>query len=324
MTSATYVHEYKAPPSGYAKVGRYIYYVAKFSVRPGAKTAGSGPAVSLKPGETKVGFDHYLGTTATKFKQLGFNDFTEALKQRSVKPILKKLGLEHTVKVSEGLSLGAELDLCPFIIKYECPAGQFRGFTGKVVVQFNIGLTPEGWTQLAKRMGPKALSNALRSYGATATLQSITAKGALAAGALVVATLATSFGILAATAAYAGYQSKLGEDKGIATWYAAGYARTLLQTGLRAPDHYDPKVKKEQADYLEWGKSAARQDAMRHVARFNIALDNPADWKEILAIFSYALGEKFGSLEPVDGPGYRALRDYITDQAYQKIQAGEL
>jgi hypothetical protein len=326
--------EWCFPLVGYYPVGFHFGYNLKLIRRGAVANPGSNLTVGFKQGEVELqasrqGVFGGKDSVSLKLQSVTLQDFQNALIHRSFGPLRTKLlGVEANLGMPpvgpvEWVA-GVEWSLLPLLLKFEITplAAKMFGpeFSGKGLLQMNFGPSPAGWTELGKRAGIGAIKLAFQQQGAAAALKAVIASGALAAAAVAIGTVVTSFAILDATARYSGYVSKRGSDIGVATWYGSTYAAVVAQRDYQAPNHYDPSTRKSQQNLVALAKSHALSDARRHVADKKIVHDSSDD-SEVLAIFAAALGEKFGSIGT--DSGFRSLRDFATDKAFAKIRGGD-
>ncbi|MCC6129039.1 MAG: hypothetical protein IT186_03855 [Acidobacteria bacterium] len=339
MLETEWNEEQKFPPSGstpgYFPAGRWVGWTLKLSKRAYATAEKPQMAISVKKDSVKAGGNFYLSESmklgiAGKVEKLTVADFCEAIRTRNLGGLCRKcLGLEAVLgaTITQNFSIGggAEISWQPFIVKMEIKGGlkQFRVNPGaKLVAQLNIGPSTEGWAQIFRRTGEAVGKASLQAARLGPLAGQLAAAGVVTMAGIAAATLTASFGVLAGTATYAGYVSRRGEDKGHATFYGSAYAAVVA--GRNTPDnwHWSPEGRKRQQELVNQARSDARQDAMRHVANFGIELSNQGDWDEALSAWRGALSDKFGVI--TEEAGYRALKDYVTDRAFEKIRAGEL
>jgi hypothetical protein len=339
MLAGEWTEDFKFPPTGsqpaYYRAGRWAAFTVKVSRRAVGTAQKPSVAFTAKKDGLKVGAVGQLNEKvkwgiAGKVEKLTPGDFIQALKTRQLSALASKcLGLEGVLggSLSQNVSIGggAEIALLPFIVKVEGVAAEtILGAKGglKVVVQVNFGPSSEGWIQIAQRTGQTLLNAWLHAARLGPLATKLASTGALAVAGIATATITASFGILAGTASYAGYVGKRGSDMGEATWYGSTYASIVRGLGPLVPAHYDPAVKRRQQELVNQAQSDVLQDARRHVANLRIALENPGDDVQVVQCYAGALSDKFGNV--FEDKGNRALRDYVTDRAFEKIRAGEL
>lgn len=339
MLAGEWTEDFKFPPTGiqppYYRAGRWAAFAVKVSRRAAGTTQKPSVAFTAKKDGVKAGAVGQLNEKVKwgisgKVEKLTPGDFIQALRTRQLSALASKcLGLEGVLggSFSQNISFGggAEIALLPFIVKVEGVAAEsILGAKGglKVVVQVNFGPTPEGWTQIIQRTGQTLLNVWLQAARLGPLAAKLASTGAFAVAGVATATITASFGVLAATASYAGYVGQRGADAGLATWYGSTYASVIRGMGPLVPDHYDPAVKRRQQELVDQAKSDVLQDARRHVANLRIALENPGDDVQAVPCYAGALSDKFGNV--FEDKGNRALKDYVTDRAFEKIRAGEL
>ncbi|KAA0251458.1 MAG: hypothetical protein EDX89_21520 [Acidobacteria bacterium] len=332
--------ELKFPPSGsspaYLPAGRWVGYSVKVSRK--AFGAGEKPkvAVSFKKDGVKAGYNFQLSpdvkiALAGKLEKVTLTDFIEALRTRSTAPLAKKVfGLEAVLNgnVTESLVIGggAELAELPFILKAEVKdARRLLGPAAagmKVAVQVNIGPSAAGWVEIVKRVGATLLRTWSYAARIPALMGKLAASGVLGAAGIVTVSIVAAFGVLAGTASYVGYISRRGRAAGLATFYGSAYAARVR--GRMPPEarHYDPAVKQKQQALVDQALRDVLQDARRHVASRQILLDDPDNEAQAVQAYAGALSDKFGDV--YEDPGNNALRDYVTDQAFAMLRAGQL
>lgn len=339
MLAGEWTEDLRFPPSGsqpaYYRAGRWAGFTVKLSRRAWASGQKPSVAFTAKRDGVKVGTGGQLNERvkwgiAGKVEKLTPGDFIQALKTRQLSALASKcLGLEGVLggSLSQNVSFGGgvEIAMLPFIVKLEGVASErVLGVKDgvKLVVQVNFGPTPEGWTQIIQRTGQTLLNVWLQAARLGPLAAKLASTGAFAVAGIATATITASFGILAATANYAGYVGQRGADAGLATWYGSTYASIIRGMGPLVPDHYEPATKKRQQQLVDQARSDVLQDARRHVASLSIVLENPRDDDEVLMCYAGALSDKFGNV--LEDKGNRALRDYVTDRAFERIRAGEL
>lgn len=342
MLAGEWTEDLRFPPSAmeppYFRAGRWAGFAVKISRRAYGTGQNAHLAVTAKKDGVKAGYVGQLNEKvkwglAGKVQKLTPGDFIQALKTRQLSDLAAKcLGLELALggSLSQNVSIGGGLDIAvrpflPFVVKVEGVAPEtVLGIKGgaKVVVQVNFGPTAEGWTQIIRRTGQTLFNAWLRAARLGPLAANLASTGAFAVAGVATATITASFGILAATANYAGYVGQRGADAGLATWYGSTYASIIRGMGPLVPDHYEPATKKRQQQLVDQARSDVLQDARRHVASLSIVLENPRDDDEVLMCYAGALSDKFGNV--LEDKGNRALRDYVTDRAFERIRAGEL
>lgn len=339
VVEAEWNEEQRFPPSGtqpdYFPAGRWVGFVVKVSKR--AFGTGDKPlvAVSVKKDGVKAGANFQLSENvkfalAGKLEKVTLKDFVEALRTRSTAPLAKKvLGLEAVLsgRVLENLVIGggAEIALLPFIVKFELRNAQKllgpAAAGAKVVVQVSFGPSFEGWVQIVKQTGATLLRAWSHAARIPALMGKLAATGVLGAAGIFTVSIVTAFGVFAATASYAGYVGRRGRHMGLATWYGSAYAARVRGYGLPVPNHYEAGMKQKQQAIVDRAAADVLADARRHVTSRSILLEDPNDEGQAIRAYAGALSDKFGDV--YEDEGNRALRDYVTDQAYARLRAGE-
>jgi hypothetical protein len=251
IASEKFTYEFKLPRT--PKDLGYFLVQARVSVEGEIVRSGSGyMKIAFKKDQVKLAIEKKLeedlkATLAVKVDQKTLESIAQAVAKGSKNDFARALAAPFEASLKQSYKfgriavvpeLGAEFSTTPVIVR--C-GGEYRDhllgveglkIDGKFVVKigFNVGLSKKGWAWVLERVGPEALKRFIASAGESLAglWEYLVAEGIIAAGAIVVATVAWTLALTYLMAWVVADAKRKGELTGLATWYVSAFSAKVF------------------------------------------------------------------------------------------------
>ena len=349
FTGEKIAFEFKIPDKP-APVFQYFLAQLKGQLEGGIVRRDGGVKTQLKMGQVKFQLEQKLDTdfkAAYSFKidkEKTIDAIANAVKKGSKEDFFKALGSIFEVSLKQtffksghvqvGWELGAELSATPVIMRL---AGDYKttftvdGFPvdGKFTFKggVNLGLSPAGWAEVAKRVGWEAIKRFLTGAGGTLTMtwQWLLGEGVVTTGATT-ATALTGLGIAVAintlalsslTAWVVANAGRKGELRGLVPWYSSAFSAKVFgyprPTGTIMSGPQDAKFRDELVAMGEKDAVATAEQIIRELNESNMYLTEAAKLGRLKEIVISALGN--GSYATAE----QALKNRLNEEVTRKL-----
>jgi hypothetical protein len=307
LASEKFTYEWKIPPKGGKEVG-YFLLQARITVEGELKKHKGLVKTAFKKDQIKLAlekkFDHDLkGTFSIKGDEKTLETIVKSWQEGGKWGFFKaiaapfELSLKQAWPTNSGITIvpevGSEVSLTPIVIRvggeYEGPIEFLEGVEGKITFKIGVGvgLSKKGWAWVAQKVGPEALKRMISAAGESLTglWEYLVAEGIVAAGVIVLGTVAGTLALTYLMAWVVADAKRKGKLLALSTWYVAAFLYAVFPDSRNPPEGV---VERDMLDDCNQLTELGRKDAIAQArAVLRSARMPEADGSEKAALAAY-------------------------------------